>query len=129
MHRLLVFLLCFLTLGGAALAAPLDNTLARFGSTKFDDIEDAISGLAASGEPRAASILEALADGRLLVQPAERRVYIKEPSGSLVEAATGQAAPAEVSADALKAVRVNNRIRRAVEAALGGLTLLSPDAG
>jgi urea transport system permease protein len=129
MHRLLVLLLCVLGLGGAALAAPLDDTLARFGSTKFDDIEAAIDGLAASGEPRAASILEALAEGRLLVQPAERRVYVKEPSGGLVEAATGQAAPAEASADALKPVRVNNRLRRAVAAALGGLTLLSPDPG
>jgi len=52
-------------------------------------------------------------------------VFIKEKSGAVLDAATGQAAlgpPAD-----LKAVRLNNRLRRTVEASLGGLTLMAAD--
>jgi urea transport system permease protein len=127
MRRLFLALLALLVLAAPAAAAPLDEALARFLSTKFDDIEAGVSAVAASGNPRAAAILEALARGDLLVQAAERRVLLKEGNGAVVDAASGAAA--DVAATALKPVRVNNRVRRAVEAALGGLTLLSPDAG
>ena len=52
------------------------------------------------------------------------KVYVKEKSGKIIDAATGDAASAPASA---VAVRLNNRLRRTVDAALGGLTLLSPD--
>jgi urea transport system permease protein len=107
MTRILVVLACLLGLAGGARAATLDDALQRFASTKFDDIESAIEGVAASGEPQAEAILEALSDGRLLVQAAQRRVFIKEPGGGLLEAATGATAPADVAAAALKPVRVN----------------------
>ena len=42
-----------------------------------------------------------------------------------MDAATGAAVAA--IPDGAGAVRLNNRLRRTVEAALGGLTLLSPD--
>ena len=69
------------------------------------------------------SVIEALQDGRLLFNPDDKKVYIREPAGPLLDAATGKpiagAAPA-----GLKPVRINNRLRRSIEAALGGLTLL-----
>ena len=43
----------------------------------------------------------------------------------MLDAATGEPA-VDAPAD-LKPVRINNRLRRAIDAALGGLTLLSPD--
>src|SRR5688500_15153071 len=98
MRRLLALLFCLCSLSGAALAAPIDDTLAKFASTKFDDIEAAITELAASGEPQAAAILQALTDGRLLIDPASKRAYVKDAADALTDAATGQAAPADLDA-------------------------------
>ncbi len=127
MRRLLAALICLLSLASAASAQSVDELLAKFASTKFDDIEAGISGLATSGSPQATAILDALGAGNLLIQPAQRRAYIKAPDGSLLDAATGEAAPADLVAASLKPVRVNNRIRRAIEAAVGSLTLMNPD--
>jgi urea transport system permease protein len=127
MRRILAVLICLFGLVGPVAAQSLDEALANFASTKFDDIEAGIAGVATSGSPRAAVIIEALGAGDLLVQPGQRRAYIKAADGSLVDAATGDAAPSDLAAASLKPVRVNNRIRRAIEAAVGGLTLMSPD--
>jgi len=58
---------------------------------------------------------------------AERKaVYIKDDSGKLTDAATGQAIAGDAPDD-LDNVRINNRLRGALDAALGGLTLLASD--
>ncbi len=58
---------------------------------------------------------------------AERKaVYIKDDSGKLTDAATGEPIAGEAPAD-LDNVRINNRLRGAIDAALGGLTLLASD--
>src|SRR5262249_1929017 len=67
----------------------------------------------------------ALQDGRLLY--GGDKVFIRDKAGALLDAVTGKAA-ADAPAN-LKTVRLNNRLRRSVEAALGGLTLMSPDPG
>ena len=126
MRRLLAALICFLSLASAASAQSVDDCW-RFASTKFDDIEAGISGLATGGRSQATAILDALGAGNLLIQPAQRRAYIKASDGSLLDAATGDAAPADLVAASLKPIRVNNRIRRAIEAAVGSLTLMNPD--
>src|SRR5262249_45835471 len=56
------------------------------------------------------------------------KVYIRDPSGAILDAATGNPLVGGAAADA-KPVRVTNRLRRAIDAALGGLTLLAPDPG
>ena len=129
MRRLLAALLLALALAAPAAAQSLDEAVAKFASTKFDDIEAGIESIATSGSPRATVIFDALTAGNLLFQQGQGRVYIKAADGSLVDAATGDAAPADVNAAALKPVRVNNRIRRAIEAAMGNLTLMNPDPG
>jgi urea transport system permease protein len=103
-----------------------DQALARFTADTFSDTDAAIAGLAASGHPLAAKIIEALQDSRLLFSPDDKKVYVRDASGSLLDAATGQpiAGPA---AAGLKTVRINNRLRRSIDAALGGLTLRAPD--
>ncbi|ETR77387.1 urea ABC transporter permease [Afipia sp. P52-10] len=108
-----------------ASASPLEDATAKFASDSFSDTESAVSAIAASGDARALPIITALQEGRLLADPATKKAYIKERDDRIVDAITG-AAVASVPAS-LSAVRLNNRLRRSVEAALGGLTLLSAD--
>ena len=77
-------------------------------------------------QPAGRAGVEALQDGRLLFSAAEQEVYIQKKPGGLVDAATGKPVSGAGPAD-LGPVRVNNRVRRAIEAAIGSLTLLSPD--
>jgi urea transport system permease protein len=116
-------------LAGAIAARAQANTpafeaaLAKFTGDSFNDTDAGIAALAASGSPLAETIISALSDGRLLFNPDDKKVYLREETGAILDAATGK--PAVVQADALKPVRINNRLRRSIEAALGALTLLS----
>ncbi|MFZ0764549.1 MAG: urea ABC transporter permease subunit UrtB [Bradyrhizobium sp.] len=118
-----VFLIAALTL--PALAGAFEDAVAKFANDDFSDTEEAIGVVAASGNPLAFSIISALGDDRLSADPDTKKVFITQTDGKIVDAATGAAV--EKLPDNAAAVRVNNRLRRSVEAALGGLTLLSPD--
>src|SRR5918993_3345331 len=111
-----------------AQAQTFEAALARFAADSFSETEAAISGIATSGHDMASAVIQALQEGRLQADPVSRKVFIKEASGRLLDAANGQPVAGEAPAN-LKTVRLNNRLRRAVEAALGGLTLLSPNPG
>jgi urea transport system permease protein len=111
-------------MASAALAGPYEEALPKFANDSYADTDAAIGIVASSGHPLAIDVVEALRDGRLLTGAGQ--VFIRRASGELINAATGQAWGSP--AGELKAVRVNNRVRRAIEAALGSLTLLSPDA-
>jgi len=127
----LVFALVLLLAGAASAGAQgnaqaFEAALAGFTKDSYNDTDKAISAVAASGNPRSLEVIEALQDGRLLF--GGDKVFIKDKAGAIVEAATGK--PVEGSPpDNLKPVRLINRLRRSVEAALGGLTLMSSDAG
>jgi urea transport system permease protein len=110
---------------GAALAGQYEDALPKFAPGSYSDTEEAIGAVAASGHPLSLNLIEALQDGRLLVGTG--RVFIRDASGNLLDAETAQ--PLAAAPGDLKPVRVNNRIRRAIEAALGGLTLLSANPG
>ena len=60
-----------------------------------------------------------------MADPDTKKVYVTQPDGKIIDAVTAESV-ASLPAGAA-AVRLNNRLRRTVEAALGGLTLLSPD--
>jgi urea transport system permease protein len=107
-------------------AAGIDEALAHFTSDDYDEIEQGIAAVAASGDPRAAAIIEALQDGRLLYSAEQKKVFYKDAAGKLFDAATDAAIPDSGPAD-IDTVGVNNRIRRAIDAAIGSLTLMSPD--
>jgi urea transport system permease protein len=111
-----------------AQAGPYEDALTRFTADSFDETIEGINAVAASGNPRAAAIIEALQDGRLLFSAEGKRVFIKDKSGRLTDAATGEAVAGAGPAD-LAPVRLNNRLRRIIQATLGGLTLLAPDPG
>src|SRR5437588_2008195 len=132
LRQILGFLLLVLCLCGGlastARAQSFEEALAGFTTDEYSDTDKAITDLAASGNPRAVDIIGALQEGRLFFNADAKKVYIKDKSDALQDAATGAAA-AGVSIDDLQAVRLNNRLRRTVEAAMGGLTLLSNDPG
>ncbi len=112
--------------GTGAWAESFDDALAGFAGDSYSDTEKAIEAIAASGNPRAAIVIGALQDARLFFNAGTKKVYVKTESGTLLDAATGEAAAGETISD-LKLVRINNRLRRAIEASLGSLTLLAPD--
>jgi urea transport system permease protein len=107
-----------------ARAATLDEALAHFTADDFSETIAGINEVAASGNPRAEAIIRALQDGQLMYSAERKAVYIKNDSGKLTDAATGQSIAGDAPAD-LETVRVNNRLRGAIDAAVGALTLLS----
>lgn len=109
--------------GGAA-AQSADEAFTRFGADSFSDTNRAIELLIASAHPQAAAIIEALADGRLLAGGGA--VVVKTKDGKALDAKTGVALSSEPPG--LNPVRLNNSVRRNIQAALGGLGLLNPDA-
>ena len=58
----------------------------------------------------------------------QKKVYIQDADGKLFDAATGDPVAGEPPAD-LDNVHLNNRVRGALDAAVGQLTLLSHDPG
>ncbi|MFM9973887.1 MAG: urea ABC transporter permease subunit UrtB [Beijerinckiaceae bacterium] len=123
--RILLFaLLVFFQTGLPLLAAPLDEALKRFSEDSFSETEKAIGEIALSGDDNAAKILEALQAARLFVGGTQKNTFYKDASGQVFNAATGETVAAPTD---LAVVRLNNRLRRSLEAAIGSLTLFSSD--
>jgi urea transport system permease protein len=119
-----------LILWAAALPASAEDleAVAGLGGASFADKEKAVVALGKSGDPRAVSILQALAGDRLRKAP-DGRVVIVDTAGSgakVTDAATGERLPG-LAPDSLDRIIVNNRLRGTIEATLGTLTLFSPD--
>src|SRR5947209_9339191 len=126
--RLRAIVLALLLLAGfaaPALAGAFEDAVAKFANDDYSDTADAVGALATSGNPSAYPIISALQDGRLAADPDSKKVFVTDAEGKVIDAATGAAVPGVP--DTAVVVRLNNRLRRTVEAALGGLTLLSPD--
>jgi urea transport system permease protein len=104
-------------------AASYEEALAQFTADDYSKTEAGIEAIAGGGHPMATRVLEALLNAQLLYDPTARKVYIKDSSDRLLDAVTGQ--PVTSAPAGLEPVRVNNRLRRVIDAALGGLTLLS----
>jgi urea transport system permease protein len=111
-----------------AQAGPYEDALSRFSADSFDQTIEGINEVVASGNARAAAIITALQEGRLLFSAESKRIFIGEPPDRLSDAATGEPVTGNAPAD-LAPVRLNNRLRRIVEATLGSLTLMAPDPG
>jgi urea transport system permease protein len=123
------FILGFLVVGASqAYAGPYEDALAGFTTDEFDDTINSVNAVVASGNPLAATLIEALQDSRLMFSASDKKVYIKTKTDALLDAATGK--PIEgAPPDDIDAVRLNNRLRGVVDAAVGSLTLMSHDAG
>ena len=99
--------------------------LKRLATDNYGDIETGITALAASGIASSEGVLNALADSRLSYRTSDKAIFFKDAAGQWIDAATN-ALPSE-QPTGLKPVKVNNRVRRALDAALGSMTLLSAD--
>jgi urea transport system permease protein len=111
---------------GSARAVPFDDAIALLTSDDFTSTANAVADLGTSGDPRAQAILQAMNDGNLMFVSGSPALYITGASGALIDAVTGK--PVTVAdPTTLSPVRLNNRVRSAINAALGALTLLAPD--
>jgi urea transport system permease protein len=125
LRALLLSILLLAAFAVPALAGPFEDAIAKFANDDFSDTDEAVGVVATSGNPRAFAIISALGDDRLSADPDTKKVFVTGTDGKVIDAATGAAV--DKLPDNAAAVRLNNRLRRTVEAALGGLTLLSPD--
>jgi urea transport system permease protein len=121
-----IFILIFATLVAPTIARAQvhDSALAPFLTDSFSDTEAGITALASTPSPGGIAVLEALADRRLFASAASKGVFFKDKSGQGFDASSGKVA--DVPSDA-SMVRLNNRLRNLVQAALGSMTLLSTD--
>jgi urea transport system permease protein len=90
----------------------------------FAEKEQAVISLGKLGDERAVAVLTALKDGRLIKAP-DGRVLVSD-AAKVTDPITGDGVSG-VAVDAAERIRVNNRLRGAIEGALGELTLFSPD--
>jgi len=110
-----------------ARAASFEDLLTGFTADSFNDTAQAMAAVTESGDPMATQILGALRDGRLLFSASTKKVYFKDTADKFFDASTGAALTAPPPAD-LSPVRLNNRLRGLLSAALGSLTLMAPEA-
>lgn len=127
--RLCTFVLSLFLIAFAlpAFAGPFEDAVAKFANDDYSDTDEAIGAVASSGNKLAFPIINALQDGRLMADPDSKKVYVTGTDGKSIDAATGE--PVASVPDSASAVRLNNRLRRSVDAAIGSLTLQSPDLG
>jgi urea transport system permease protein len=113
-----------------ASAQSFENAVRALNADSYDAKMEAVEQLAALRDERAVPILAAMEDGRLFVRESDGILVIGEREGReyrLTGALDGQAYGVASSRD-LEKVKVNNRVRGAIMAALGRLELQSADA-
>jgi urea transport system permease protein len=107
----------------------IPDLVSRLAGADFDETERVVQALAATGDASVAPLLEALGNGDLHFRPSDNAVFIATRGGAgylLVDPLTGESA-GEAGRREVTKIRVNNSLRRAVRAAIGTLTLRSPD--
>ena len=115
--------------GAFAADADLATTIQQLGERSYSAKIKAINALAATGDDRVAAILEAYLARKLYRRKSDKRVVIARPSGDgvqIIDPLTNAPLSTVKNSD-IKKLRLNNRVRRALRAALGGLTLVSKD--
>ncbi|PLX44769.1 MAG: urea ABC transporter permease subunit UrtB [Hyphomicrobiales bacterium] len=111
-----------------ALAADAPALVQALGAKSFNQKIEAIKQLATSGEPQAVGVLKALAARKLYLRKSDKSVVLARKSGkqyALSRPLTGEDL-GKAPKSALKKIGLNNKMRRAIKAALGAMTLLSP---
>jgi urea transport system permease protein len=107
---------------------PLFNQLA---DANFSEAEKLVGQIAATGDTRVVPALNAFAEGDLYFRKSDKAVFAAKSAGTqldLIDPVSGESA-GQVAKGAVTKIKVNNNLRRAIRAALGGLTLMSPDRG
>jgi urea transport system permease protein len=122
--RLIIAALAIVSTVTISHANELNTAISGLTSDDFSETETAITAIVTIGTPQAALVLEALGERRLVFDSTSKTVFIK--SGDTLNNAATNEIRINPPAD-LEQVKVNNRIRRALEAASGSLILASPD--
>jgi urea transport system permease protein len=126
--RLAGLILLLLATPVSAKADDFAALVGNLAGDSFAEKEKAVIGLGGLGDPRAVPVFQALSDGRLF-KSADGRVVISVTDGGTTrvrDAVTGDDI-AGVDPGSFGRIIVNNRLRGAIEGALGALTLFSTD--
>lgn len=129
LFRLMVFTLLAALLLSKVASAELGQDLQALTEKSNATKAAAVESLAAGGHERATPILQAFLAGRLFQVKEDDRIVVAEDSAGgyrIFDAMTGEAL-GEIGKRKLRKVRINNRLRQVVKAALGALTLGSAD--
>jgi urea transport system permease protein len=126
---LLLFMLC-LQASAAMAQAPADNefaiALAALPGASYLEKETLAGQIGRSGHPRAQALLQGWLEGKLYADAAGR-LLLETAEGAHLDAASGTAA-AGIDDAALEKIGTNNRLRKALKAALAQFALASPEA-
>lgn len=127
-----IFLLVAVTLAtpsAHATAKTFDTLVGDLGAKSFSQKAKAIDALSASGDSRAADILQAMLERRLFTTNTDKRLVIGNKAGKQIEIldpVTGETI-GKVENAALKKIRINNRLRKKLRGAIGALSLQHKD--
>ncbi|MCA8931247.1 MAG: urea ABC transporter permease subunit UrtB [Rhodospirillaceae bacterium] len=130
----LVLFLAVATVGPSAAQGVSDEEFAAavvaLTEGNFNDKAEAVTALAGLGDPRARDVLEAMLERGLYVRESDGAVLIglEERGGDINvrDPVTGEEL-GPVPEDDLEAVRINNRLRIALRAAIGMMAISDPD--
>jgi urea transport system permease protein len=125
LRSVLSALVALLLMSSLATAADLKQMVDRLGDDDFGAKIQAVQDIGALGDARAVAVLKALNDGTLYAN-ADHHVVLAQPAGDGFKTFDPlDGAPlGDATSDALDKVRVNNRLRGVIDAALGRLTLV-----
>ncbi len=121
--------LMLVSLLNPAFGADIRAEVNALGAPGYAALKEAIGALAATGDPAVPGLLQSLGDGELYVRAADNAVFkVTETDDgyNLTDPLTGEDAGA-AAADEVSKITVNNSVRETISAALGMMTLLSPD--
>ena len=106
------------------------NMINELAKGNYDQTEETIKKLAATGDTAIVPALEALSDGDLYARKSDGQVYIVKKSGKdyqLTDPLSGDVVGKEAKRNFSK-IKVKNSLRRLIRSVVGGLTLQSGDA-
>ena len=106
-----------------------DALVGELGAKNFSQKAKAIDAVSASGDSRAADILQAMLERRLFTTKTDKRLVIGNKAGKQIEIfdPVTRVAIGKVEKRALKKVRINNRLRKKLRGAIGALSLQHKD--
>jgi urea transport system permease protein len=111
-------------------ASSLEEKVAALNQKSFKAKIAAIKDLANTGDNRVVPILEAMLNGKLYYRKSDKKVVITEKQGRvyILYEPLSLAEIEQLKKRKIKKIRINNKIRKTIRAALGGLKLFDSDS-
>lgn len=110
-------------------ASSLEEKVAALNQKSFKAKIAAIKNLANTGDNRVVPILEAMLNGKLYYRKSDKKVVITKKQGRvyILYEPLSLAEIEQLKKRKIKKIRINNKIRKTIRAALGGLKLFDSD--